>query len=190
MEARKCPLGVPALAAIAAGLVVSIVLLLGAPRAAADTVPRYPAECGYPYITCGTGEGDTGTYTQGWDAYEHSPGTCRTRWARASRRNLVGMILFRYNQQVRWCWRNNRITYFHRDRWPSDTSFGWSFDRHIGSNCTYEHCPGRGVGTYSTDAWTQGSFHVCVTSFCVHKYPIVDIWVHGDGGSGASWSGA
>jgi hypothetical protein len=31
---------------------------------------------------------------------------------------------------------------------------------------------------------------VCVPSYCVHKYPIVNIWVHGDGGSGANWSGA
>src|ERR671935_115624 len=79
--------------------------------------------------------------------------------------------------------------HFWRDRWPSDTRFGWAFDRHTGSNCIYEHCNNRGVGTYSTDAWTQGQFHVCL-KFCIYKYPSVDIWVHGDGGSGATWSGA
>ena len=142
------------------------------------------------YVDCGYGAIETGVYTESFDAYAYSPGACRTRWARATRRNLAGFVVFRYNQQVRWCWRNGVISYFWRDRWPSDTSFSWAFDGHIGSNCTYEHCNGRGVGSYSTDAWTQGNFHACITWYCPHKYPVVDIWVHGDGGSGASWSGA
>ena len=176
----------------ALGAVVSLLLLSGVARAAprVDAVPDYPADCGDPNVTCGSGEGDSGTMTERWDAYEYAPGTCRTRWARATRRNLFRFVVFRYNEMVRWCWRNNAITYFWRDRWPSDTAFGWSFDGHTGTNCVYEHCPGRGVGTYSANAWTQGHFHVCVPSYCVHKYPLVNIWVHGDGGSGANWSGA
>jgi hypothetical protein len=31
---------------------------------------------------------------------------------------------------------------------------------------------------------------VCLAWYCVHKYPLVSIWVHGDGGSGANASGA
>jgi hypothetical protein len=188
MERRKQPNSTRRLATLAAWIAVLLVLLPGAARASG---PDYPVDaCTDPSVDCGTGEGDTGTVTESWAAYEFASGTCRTRWARATRRNLLRFAVFRYNEQVRWCWRGGLITYFHRDRWPSDTAFGWSFDGHVGSNCTYEHCPGRGVGTYSTNAWAQGSFHVCVPSYCVHKYPLVNIWVHGDGGSGASWSGA
>ncbi|MDQ2910887.1 MAG: hypothetical protein M3R39_07735 [Actinomycetota bacterium] len=175
-----------------AGLAAWVVLVPGAARAVPG--PTYQAPDGsYCYdlnVDCGYGDIETGVYTESFDAYAYSPGTCRTRYARATRHNLAWRIVFRYNEQVRWCWRGGVITYFWRDRWPSDTSFGWSFDGHIGSNCAYEHCVGRGVGTYSTDAWTQGAFHACVGWYCPHKYPIVDIWVHGDGGSGASVSGA
>jgi len=141
-------------------------------------------------VDCGYGDVESGVFTESFAAYEYAPGTCRTRWARATRHNLAWQIVFRYNEQVRWCWRNNVITYFWRDRWPSNTAWGWSFDGHTGSNCVYEHCSGRGVGTYSTDAWTQGAFHACITWYCPQKNPVVDIWVHGDGGSGASAGGA
>jgi hypothetical protein len=153
--------------------------------------PPYPADSCYDRnVDCGTAEGDTGVYSAGWDAYGMNLGNCSVRWVRATRRNLAHLVVFRYNEQVRWCWGRGVITYFWRDRWPSDTAFGWSFDGNVGSNCQLEHCNNRGYGTYSTDAWTEGSFHACVIWYCPHKYPIVDIWVHGDGGSGASWAGA
>ena len=184
--------GRAALGAMIAGLAATVAILPGAARAAPG--PSYQAPdgsyCYDLYVDCGYGGIESGVYTESFDAYAYSPGACRTRWARATRRNLAGFVVFRYNEQVRWCWRNGVISYFWRDRWPSDTSFSWAFDGHIGSNCTFEHCSGRGVGGYSTDAWTQGNFHACITWYCPHKYPVVDIWVHGDGGSGATWSGA
>jgi len=192
MEHRKQAPAFARVAAVIAGLAASVALVPGAARAVPE--PTYQAPDGsYCYdlnVDCGYGGLETGTFTESFDAYERSPGTCRTRYARATRHNLAWLIVFRYNEQVRWCWRGGVITYFWRDRWPSNTSFGWSFDGHIGSNCIYEHCSGRGVGTYSAEAWTQGAFHACITWFCPHKNPIVDIWVHGDGGSGASASGA
>jgi hypothetical protein len=191
METRRRWTGLGGATLLATAVVAVIALSPSAARAEPDPGTDYPADSCYdPSIDCGSGESETGVFTESWDAYEYSPGTCRTRWARATRRNLAHMIVFRYNQQVRWCYRSNLITYFWRDRWPSNTAFGWSFDGHIGTNCAYEHCPGRGVGTYSTTAWTQGAFHVCLAWYCVHKYPLVSIWVHGDGGSGASASGA
>jgi len=164
--------------------------LSGTAGAAGDPGPQYPADaCQDQNVDCGYDDFATDTMTESPPAYENSIGSCRTRWATATRRNIFWVTMYKYNEQVRWCWKDNRITYFWRDRWPSDTHFGWAFDGHIGSNCIYEHCPNRGVGTYSTDAWTQGEFHVCL-KFCVYKYPKIDIWVHGDGGSGASWGGA
>ena len=180
------------LAAMIAGLALSVALVPGG----ADAVPSpgYQSPdgsyCYDPNVDCGYAGLESGVYTESFDAYAYAPGLCRTRYARAVRRNLAGFVVFRYNEQVRWCWKGDVITYFWRDRWPSDTAFGWTFDGHTAGNCVYEHCSGRGVGTYSTDAWTQGGFHACVTWYCPHKYPVVDIWVHGDGGSGASWSGA
>jgi hypothetical protein len=171
----------------AAAMLATFVPLSGA---AGDPGPRYPADaCEDPNVDCGYDDFATGTTTESPPAYENSAGPCRTRWANAIRRNLFWQVVFKYNEQVRWCWRDNKITYFWRDRWASDTHWGWAFDGHIGSNCIYEHCPNRGTGSYSTDAWTQGRFHVCL-KFCLYKYPIVGIWVHGDGGSGAWWGGA
>ncbi|MFL5920729.1 MAG: hypothetical protein ACJ743_07100 [Gaiellaceae bacterium] len=191
METRRRWTGLGGATLLATAVVAVIALSPSAARAEPDPGPDYPADSCYdPNIDCGSGASETGVFSESWAAYEYSPGTCRTRWARATRRNLAHMIVFRYNQQVRWCYRNNVITYFWRDRWPSNTAFGWSFDGHTGTNCAYEHCPGRGVGTYSTTAWTQGEFHVCLAWYCVHKYPLVSIWVHGDGGSGASAGGA
>jgi hypothetical protein len=175
--------------AIVAALCAAVVVLL--PGRAEAMVPLYPADSCYDaYVDCGTSEGDSSVLTESVSAYAYAPGSCRTRWARATRRNLAHLVVYRYNEQVRWCWSAGLITYFWRDRWASDTAFGWIFDRQLGSNCALEHCNGRGVGTYSTDAWTQGEFHACVIWYCPHRYPLVDIWVHGDGGSGASWSGA
>ena len=175
--------------ALAAAAVLAVTLS-GAAASAVDPGPQYPADsCQDPNVDCGYDDSTTGVETESAKAYEYSTGTCRTRWVSARRRNLFYVTMYKYNEQVRWCWKNNKITYFWRDRWPSDTSWGGAFDGHIGSNCIYEHCSGRGVGTYSTDAWTQGQFHVCL-KVCVYKYPKVDIWVHGDGGSGASWGGA
>jgi hypothetical protein len=178
-------------ALIAAGLALLLASLPGAARALSEQAPAYPADSCYDAnVDCGSAELETDVYTESWNAYQYSTGSCRTRWARATRHNLFWIVVFRYNEQVRWCWKGGVITYFWRDRWPSDTRFGWGFDAHIGTNCAYEHCNGRGVGTYSTDAWTRGAFHACLPKICVYKYPFVDIWAHGDGGSGASISGA
>ena len=179
-----------AAALAAAALLAVLVPLSGTAVAAGGLGPQYPADtCQEPNVDCGYDDFTTEVFTESPNAYEGSFGNCRTRHASAIRRNLFWIVVFKYHEQVRWCWANNKITYFWRDRWPSDTRFGWAFDRHTGSNCIYEHCNNRGVGTYSTDAWTQGQFHVCL-KYCIYKYPLVDIWVHGDGGSGASWSGA
>jgi hypothetical protein len=181
--------GLMALAVLAAALLS----VAGGAASGKKAAPDYPVESCYDaYVDCGSADSETGVLTESAGAYgpAASSGSCRTRWARATRRNLFWLIVFRYNEQVRWCWRGGVITYFWRDRWPSNTNFGWGFDSHIGTNCIYEHCPNRGVGSYRTDAWTQGQFHACVPTYCFYKYPLIDIWVHGDGGSGASSSGA
>jgi len=171
-------------------LVAVLVLGLGPGKARAQVI-GYPADSCYDRnVDCGTSEGESGVLTESAEFYGFPRANCRTRWARATRKNLARMVVYHYNEQVRWCWSGGKITWFWRDRWASDTAFSWIFDGNVNTNCVLEHCNGRGVGTYSTNAWTQAEFHVCVVWYCPHKYPVVDIWVHGDGGSGASWSGA
>src|SRR4029453_18950220 len=113
METRRHETRTGRLVLLAAALVALLAISPAAVHAAAEADPQYPAEgCSDANIDCGTGESETGVITEFWSAYEYSPGTCRTRWSRATRRNLAHMIVFRYNEQVRWCYRNNVITYF------------------------------------------------------------------------------
>lgn len=149
--------------------------------------------CSDVYVDCGYTSGETGgPYAEGVGMYAYSPdayaGRCRTVWAARTRRNLAGFVVWRYYQQVRWCWNGLAVTYFRRDRWPADTNFGWMFDGHVGSSCVYEHCPGR-TGQSSANAWTQGQFHACLKWFCSYKYPIVSITVYANGAWASSTSG-
>jgi hypothetical protein len=67
-----------------------------------------------------------------------------------------------------------------QDRGVPRRTVGWSFDGHIGTNCATAHCSGH-TGAYVETVWTQGSFHACLTWYCVHKYPRVTITVYADG---------
>lgn len=120
-------------------------------------------------------------------------GSCRVVWARRNFKNLVGVWLYRYYQQIRFCWNGRTITYFYRDRFVDVNGLAgfnpWSFDGHVSTNCQYEHCyPGR-WGHWSENAFTQGKFHACFTWLCNYRYPAVSITVYGDGSSDSATSG-
>ena len=115
---------------------------------------------------------------------------CWAVWARRNFDNwLFGYNYWRYYEQISWCGNGFYLTSFWRDRWPEVNWIGWEWKGHIGSNCIYEHCNGRGSGTYSTYAYTQGSFAVCAAWCSGWHYPIVSISVNADGGYGYSTSG-
>ncbi len=61
---------------------------------------------------------------------------------------------------------------------------GWDFHDHIASNCNTENCSGRGVGSWTTTAWTQGKFEFCSIRFalCSTQTPLIGIRVYGNGG--------
>jgi len=177
-----------------------VVALAVVPVAAGGTEPNIPSDgggCYFKDVDCGTGSGATGTLTESPGLYGYSPdaaaGRCRTRWARATRSNLLGLTVFTYNEQARWCWNGLKVTYMHRDRWPADTHAGWAFDGNIGGNCTNEFCTGM-TGASTETVWTQGKFHVCLgalgINYCSYKYPRVSITVNANGTSSASWGGA
>jgi len=185
---------------LAVGVAVALAGLVAASAAPAAIVVPEPAiqapDGSYCYdasVDCGTGSGTAWAvqespfmYAYTGDAYA---GRCKTVWARAERKNLFGLTVFRYYEQVRWCWNGSAVTYFRRDRWGADTNYGWRFDGHIAGNCQIESCPGK-TGHYAETAWTQGKFHACVVWACMERLPIVSITVYANGSFSWSWSGA
>src|SRR5215218_10928147 len=103
METPKHQARVGRLVLLSAALIVTLALLPGAVRAAPGADPEYPADgCSDPNIDCGSGSLESGVLSESWDAYEYSPGTCRTRWARATRRNLAYMVVSGNTEGARW----------------------------------------------------------------------------------------
>ena len=96
--------GRAALSALIAGLAATVAILPSAARS--QPTPGYQAPdgsyCYDLYVDCGYGALETGVYTESFNAYAYSAGICRTRYAYATRRNLAGFVVFRYNEQVRW----------------------------------------------------------------------------------------
>ena len=166
-------------------------LVLGASAFAAVS-PRAPTIV-QPGVQVPDGEG----YTDGeagagptWDTYG---ARCKTVWARRNFKNWFGVWLWRYTQQVTFCWNGAVVTYFYRDRWGEVHNIlgfsPWNYQGHIATNCQYEHCyPGR-WGDWAEGAWTQGKFSACAGSVCSYHYPFVNIVVYGNGGWNWSTSG-
>jgi GNAT superfamily N-acetyltransferase len=79
---------------------------------------------------------------------------------------------------------------------PGDGTVGsvplWSRDGNVATNCTYEHCNNRGIGTTNAQVWTEGQFHACLgalgINYCQYKYPQITIYYNGSGGASASTS--
>jgi hypothetical protein len=168
-------------------LLVALALTTSGSVKAVTVIPTIPPDgnCNDYYVDCGYEEADSGS---GYVTFNASYGLCRTVWARRTRKNLAGYVVWRYNEQINFCYNGSAVTLFSRARWPSEVGWSWGFDGHIGSNCTYEDCHGR-IGSYAEDAWTQGGFHACVIWICTHKYPVVYMTVYGNGAWGASTSG-
>lgn len=115
--------------------------------------------------------------------YGGATGTCTNAWVGRRRRSLLFTQIYTYYQEIKWCYKDAKITSFWRDRWTSSTFLGWSFDGHVGSNCTYEHCsPGR-TGMFSTTVNTQGHYHACaaISWLCKHTYPRISMTVYANG---------
>lgn len=132
------------------------------------------------------GSGLVGTGAAGADGYGYFAG-CKHPYAFKEYRNTRGRALWRYYQRVNWCWNNNRITSFSRERWSwrdSHIMNGWEFLGHASGNCETETCSGRGVGTWYTNAWTLGQYKFCILrwGWCTYADPLVGIGVNGTGG--------
>lgn len=173
-----------ALATMAAA--VSVTLAVGMPALAADTQAAETAVV--PDAQVPDNEGYTDGEASGSQTWESAGSRCKTVWARRTFKNWVGIWLWRYTQQISFCWNGSIVTNFYRERWPEVHNVlgfsPWSFDGHIGTNCQYEHCyPGR-WGHWSETAWTQGKLSACVGPVCNYHYPLVTITVYGNG----NWS--
>lgn len=118
-------------------------------------------------------------------------GGCKTVHARRNWNSIYGFNVYRYYQQVTWCWSGGQITSLHRARWAEVNAPLWQFDGHISTNCNVnEDCSGR-TGIPYTTTWTQGQFHVCAVYewVCNYQYPLVSISVSAYGGWNSATSG-
>lgn len=106
---------------------------------------------------------------------------CKDVWAYRGYDHFLGYNLFRYYQQVSWCSNGYTIYSWSRFRWPELNGPGWGFNGHIG---TY-----LGGTTTAKQAWTQGSFSICVAGWCDYKVPWVNIDVNVYGGWSANTGG-
>ena len=118
---------------------------------------------------------------------------CQPRpvYARWTYRNIFYVTLWRYTEQVYFCFTGSLVTYFYRYRWADLPSLlpgigwnPWTFDGNINSNCAGEHCFIRDFRDTSRTAWTQGKFSVCgvrAAGVCNNQIANVYIKVYGDG---------
>ncbi|MBX4201998.1 hypothetical protein KW803_03880, partial [Candidatus Saccharibacteria bacterium] len=120
--------------------------------------------------------------------------TCQPKavYNRRQFKNLAGMVLWEYIQQIYFCTSNGYVTYFYRYRFgriPSITPVVdwtvWEFDGNTNTNCGNEHCFKRGGKARSRTAWTQGKFHACLVLdklMCNNQMPELSMTVYGTGG--------
>jgi hypothetical protein len=120
--------------------------------------------------------------------YDHQ-GSCKAVYWGRQRKTWWGKIVFRYIEQVAWCWQNGVITYVNRSRWPELYSWLWNFSGHVSSNCSSEGCEEL-AGAHEVDIRTIGHFEACKGWCFLHSYPGVLIRINGWGGwIAVGWGG-
>jgi hypothetical protein len=108
---------------------------------------------------------------------------CRSVWAGRVRKSAAGIVVWRYRQEIDWCWNSTRtrITSVFRTRWGKTYVPLWHFRGHIGNATAGGTC----CSYYK--AFTQGKFEWCFAQIggcVVEKHPWVTIRVYANG----SWS--
>jgi hypothetical protein len=144
----------------------------------------------YYGITNATDDGALSLTTPSYDSGQW----CRVATAYRRRTNVFGVRIYTYYERLSWCWSAGIIRYAYRDRWGTVGSVPlWSWDGNVATNCTYEHCNNRGVGSTNAQVWTEGQFHACFgalgINYCQYKYPQITIYYNGSGVATASTSG-
>jgi hypothetical protein len=158
--------------------------------ARAQPPPPYTAQTDTHYQAMdGTGSADA--YVSLTGAYYNGANFCRHAIGHRRFRNVFGVTLYDYTENVFWCWNGSTIRNFYRDRGPASVTVlsAWNFKGNIGSNCIYEHCSGRGVGSWATTADTKGQYEACIVWFCNSRYPYIAVTVYGNGSASLASSG-
>lgn len=133
-------------------------------------------------------------YTEaGEDSLLYYGGSYRCKVVHAARtvRNIYWVTLFRYVEQVRWCYDGSTVREFTRWRWSDSLTLGmWHDDGDTGSSCTSEYCTEQ-IGSYWEHASTTRQFHPnwCPFNFCGSRNAWVDIGVAANGQWGANTGG-
>jgi hypothetical protein len=120
-----------------------------------------------PDDTCGNeldGYGDSIAYEGGEERVLSA--ACRyRRTVHAGRQYKTwwGKLLWRYWEQVTWCYNGTRIQSVWRDRWPQTYCCLWSFAGHIYNSCATEHCSElANGGPFGAHVSTVGTFKGCM----------------------------
>jgi hypothetical protein len=105
-------------------------------------------------------------------------GRCKTVWAGRKRTSAAGALVWRYRQEIRFCWKSKRITYLSRTRWGKTyLACCWEYQGHIGNSTKWN-------AKWSYRAFTEGKFFWYGPPFPMSKTPEIWMTVYGDG----SWT--
>ena len=107
---------------------------------------------------------------------------CASRYAGRRRESAAGITVWRYRQEIEWCWNaaRTRITSIYRTRWGRTYVPLWHFRGHIGNATS----GGEGYSYYR--AFTQGKFEWCTwVTGCIYS---ADPWVTMRTYANGSWS--
>lgn len=106
---------------------------------------------------------------------------CQTARFHRKFRTWFGRVVWRYYQQVMYCWNGNNLTWVHRDRWPETHCCFWRWGGHVGNSCYSEHCTEM-AGRDSAYIVTVGQFQHCFKWGCVQeRYPRVGMVIYNNG---------
>jgi hypothetical protein len=104
--------------------------------------------------------------------------SCKTVWAGRRRKNSLGLVVWRYRQEILFCYRRNRLVYVSRTRWGRTyLPCCWHFRGHIDSAITRN-------ARWSYRAFTQGRFEYCGVGpvICVSsRTPWIRMTIYGNG---------
>jgi hypothetical protein len=122
--------------------------------------------------------------------------TCRWAHGHVTWSNYVGVWLWRYHEDIKWCWRNiSHITSVFRNRWGESHSFGgyspWHFDGNITNSCNTENCSDMATRQPATALIaTTGSFTACALKIvlCHTKTPYIAVTIRAGGNASIYWT--
>ncbi|HVM16626.1 MAG TPA: hypothetical protein VM290_03505 [Gaiellaceae bacterium] len=95
----------------------------------------------------------------------------------------LGTLAYRFHQVKHWCWSFPRITSVSVGTYVSDRTFTYYYRGIVGQHDFFYPLWSGDGGRGGHDSMRQAAFENCVLTYgCIKaEYPLVQIWVNGDG---------